>query len=89
MLRNVEAFHLLLARNPQRDEGADQFEQDEGHAARPHQGDCNAVKLDQQLVRIALRPEVPPIEAVAKTPASRIPVNPPTPWTPNTSSESS
>src|SRR5258705_5161517 len=35
------------------------------------------------------RPEVPPIEAVANTPASSMPVIPPTPWTPNTSSESS
>ena len=33
MLRNIEAFQLLLHRHPQRHEHADQLEQDEGDAA--------------------------------------------------------
>jgi hypothetical protein len=44
----------MFARNPQRYEGADQFEQDKGHATGPHQGDRNAVELDRQLARITL-----------------------------------
>ena len=90
MLQNIQAFQFLLQRHPQRHEGANQFQQDEGGRAGPQQGDGHTIELDQQLLRIALdQAGRPPIAAVANTPANGVPVNPPTPWTPNTSSESS
>ena len=54
MLRNIEAFQLMFAGYPQRHERADQLEQHEGYPSRPHQGNGDAVELDQQLLRMTL-----------------------------------
>ena len=54
MLRDVEAFQLMLARYPQRHERAHQLQQHERHPAGPHQGDDDAVELNQQLLRVTL-----------------------------------
>src|SRR3954451_4881962 len=54
VLRNIEAFQLLLQRNPQRYEGADQLEQYVGDASRPDQRNRDSVELDQHLLRVAL-----------------------------------
>ena len=90
VLGNVEAFQLLLERNPQRHEDADHLEQHKRHAPGPKQGNRHAIELEQQLTGVALdQSGTPPIAAVANTPASRVPVIPPIPCTPNTSSESS
>ena len=55
VLRNVEAFQLLLQRDAQRHEDADQLEQHIGDAAAPHEGDGHAIELDQELLRTALQ----------------------------------
>ena len=54
VLRNIQAFELLLQRNPQRHEHAHQLEQHIGHAAGPDQSDRYSVELDQHLLRVAL-----------------------------------
>ena len=54
MLRNIEPLQLVFAGNPQRHERADQLEQHEGRAGGPHQGNGDAIKLDQQLLRVTL-----------------------------------
>ena len=54
MLRDIEALLLVLPGNPQRHEGAHELEQHEGHPGRPHQGNGDAIKLDQQLLRVTL-----------------------------------
>ncbi len=52
MLRDVEAFQLLLRRHPQRREHAHQLEQHEGDAAGPNQRGGDPIELDQDLLRI-------------------------------------
>src|SRR6185437_2428274 len=54
MLRDIEAFHLLLLGDPERHEDTDQLEQGVGHAGRPDQGHGDAVELDQNLLGMAL-----------------------------------
>jgi hypothetical protein len=73
-------FQFVFAGYPQRHERTDELQEHVGHAAGPRQGDRDAVELDQQLLGIAFdQAGGPPIEAVATTPASRMPVIPPMP----------
>ena len=57
--------------------------------ARPEQRDSHAIELQQQLARIAFEQARHAADRRgSRTPrGSRVPVNPPMPWTPNTSSE--
>ena len=54
MLRDIQPLEFVLARDAQRHEQPDQLEQDEGYPARPNEGDCDSVKLDQDLLRMTL-----------------------------------
>src|SRR5262249_21363341 len=54
VLGNVETFQFLLARNPQRNEDADQFQERVGQAGGPDEGDPRSAKLDEQLLWTAL-----------------------------------
>src|SRR5579864_971655 len=55
VLRDIEAFQLLLRRNADRNEQADQLEQDKGHDNRPAERDSHAVSLRQQEVKVAFK----------------------------------
>ena len=54
MLGDVQPFQLLLLRDPERHECADELEQDERDPAGPDQRDGYPVKLQQYLLRRAL-----------------------------------
>src|SRR5215472_10606239 len=55
MLGNVEAFKLLLQRDADRHESADQFQERKGNSRRPGQSDYDTVKLGEKQVRIAFK----------------------------------
>ena len=52
VLRNIQAFQLLLKGHPERHKRADQLEQHVGDTARPDQDGGDAVELDQDLLRV-------------------------------------
>src|SRR5437763_16598580 len=54
VLREVEAFDLVLLAYPQRHEEFDDFEQHVGQHAAPNDGDDDCIELNEHLTRIAL-----------------------------------
>ena len=92
MLGDVEAFDLVLLRT--RSGTKKPITLSSTKVTTPDQTSVtrDAVELDQHLAGVALQQTCrcsPMARATANTPASSVPVAPPTPCTPNTSSESS
>src|SRR5581483_1048083 len=54
MLRNIQALELVLLRDPQRHEDADELEDRVSDTRAPHQCDHNPIELDQQLLGMTL-----------------------------------
>src|SRR5262245_27918377 len=55
VLADVQSHDLVLLLHPERNERADDFQYHEGHHARPHQSDNDAIELSDDLVRIPLK----------------------------------
>jgi hypothetical protein len=90
MLGHVEAFHFGLDVDAQRCEGRDQLEEYKCSDGRPGERDRDAIKLNEDLRRVAFeQPGDIPDGMGRENPTSNVPVAPPMPCTPKTSSESS